>query len=122
MENMKKNRRKPASREPKKLPIEKGSGNLFADIGLEMSDEDMLKVHLALAINRTIQKRDLTQVAAGEKMGIDQSKVSKILRGQLDGFSPQRLIHYYLSLGRDIEIRFPDRWRSERGELKVRCA
>jgi predicted XRE-type DNA-binding protein len=101
--------------------VDEGSGNVFTDVGLEMSDTDMLKVCLALAINRTIQKKKITQAEAGEKMGVDQAKVSKIVRGRLDEFSPERLIQCLLLLGRDIEVFVSDRYRSKPGRLRVRA-
>ena len=110
------------SKEPKDVPvIDEGSGNVFTDVGLEMSEIDMIKVQLALAINRTIQKRGLTQAAAGRLMGVDQSKVSKIVRGRLDEFSLERLAKFLLDLGRDIEWRLPERYRTERGQFRMRA-
>jgi len=110
------------STEPKDTagPMVEGTGNVFADIGLEMTEEDMLKVHIALQINRTINKRGLTQAKAAEIMGIDQPKISKIIRGRLSGFSERRLIEYLLRLGRDIEVRFPERI-VDRGQIRVRA-
>lgn len=102
--------------------VDEGSGNVFADIDLKMSEDDMLKVHIALVIQQTIKKRGLTQAEAGKLMGVDQSKVSKIMRGRLSEFKEGRLIACLLNLGRDMEIRFPTRWGKDRGELRVRCA
>jgi len=111
------------SKERKSVPaVDEGSGNVFADIGLDMSGDDMLKVHVALVINHTIKQRGLTQAEAGVIMGLDQSKVSKILRGRLSEFKEGRLIDCLLSLGRDMEVRFPGRWRTDRGEIRVKCA
>jgi predicted XRE-type DNA-binding protein len=101
--------------------IDEGSGNVFKDLGLDLSETDLLKVHLALAINRTIQKRGLTQAAAAKKMGIDQAKVSKIVRGRLEDFSQERLIKFLLDLGRDVELRVSERYRSERGQFRIRA-
>lgn len=111
------------SKEREPVPaVDPGSGNVFTDVGLDMSADDMLKVHIALMINHTIKQRGLTQADAGHLMGMDQSKVSKILRGRLADFKAGRLIDALLSLGRDMEVRFPGRWRKDRGELRVKCA
>jgi predicted XRE-type DNA-binding protein len=99
--------------------VDMGSGNVFADIGVDLSDVDLVKVHLALEINRTIQKRKLTQASAGEKMGVDQAKVSKIVRGRLDEFSQERLMSFLLALGRDIEVRVSQRYRNDRGRVRA---
>jgi predicted XRE-type DNA-binding protein len=112
--------RAPMKKEPRNVPeIDEGSGNVFADVGLEVSDIDMVKVHLALEINRTIQKRKLTQAAAGALMGVDQAKVSKIVRGRLDEFSQDRLMAFLAALGRDIEIRVSSGYRTDRGRVRA---
>ena len=64
----------------------------------------------------------LTQVQAGDLLGIDQGTVSKLLNGRLDGFSQERLIRYLNALGNDVEIVVR---RSKRlgyqGNLTVAC-
>jgi hypothetical protein len=37
-------------------------------------------------------------------MGINQPKVSALLKRKLDGFSVERLIHFLNALGQDIDI------------------
>lgn len=37
-------------------------------------------------------------------MGINQPKVSALIRRKLDGFSVERLIHFLNTLGQDIDI------------------
>jgi hypothetical protein len=49
--------------------------------------------------------RHLNQTEAAELLGIDQPKVSRLLRGQLKEFSMTRLLVFMLRLDRDIEIR-----------------
>ncbi|HLY54264.1 MAG TPA: XRE family transcriptional regulator, partial [Stellaceae bacterium] len=41
---------------------------------------------------------------AAKLLEIDQPKVSRLLRGQLTGFSTERLMHFLTRLGRDVEI------------------
>jgi len=80
------------------------SGNVFADLGLTEPEDRIAKAELARQISKIITKRKLTQQAAAELLGIDQPKVSALLRGKLAGFSLERLIRYLIILGRDIEI------------------
>ena len=72
------------------LKVEEGSGNVFADIGLPDAEERLAKAALALRIAEAIHARRLTQVGASALLGIDQPKVSRLLRGQLSGFSAER--------------------------------
>jgi len=82
-----------------------GSGkSVFEDIGIAMSPADMLKVNLAAFVSRIIQEKNMTQSAAAEVLGIDQPKVSKLLRGRLKDFSVERLLGYVLALGHEIDV------------------
>ena len=103
-----------------RITITKGSGNVFADLGLPDADELLVKATLAIEIERIIRQRKLTQHAAAKLMGIDQPKVSHILRGRLEGYSTERLMGFLTALGRDIEIVVRKAPRSRRqGRVKV---
>lgn len=88
----------------KKLEYEVGSGNVFADLGMPDAEELKAKAHLVIEIIQIIEARGLKQAEAAEIMGIDQPKVSQLMRGKLDGFSMERLYRFLNALGRDIEI------------------
>jgi predicted XRE-type DNA-binding protein len=84
------------------MHVEESSGSVFADLGLPDAEERLVKADLALEIGRILQQRQLTQRAAAELMGIDQPKVSHLLRGRLAGYSTERLLHFLTALGRDV--------------------
>ena len=86
------------------IPVTRGSGNVFADLGMSSPEERLAKAQLASLIDDVIRERALTQQDAAALMGIDQPKVSHLLRGRLSGFSTQRLIDFLNALGRDVEI------------------
>ena len=86
-----------------------GSGNVYRDLGFPDADELKVKAELAMEIGRIIEDRDLTQVQAAEILGVDQPKVSALVRGRLDGFSLERLYRFLNSLGRDIQITLRDK-------------
>lgn len=90
--------------EEEKMIFEKSSGNVFRDLELPNAEERLEKANLASEISRTIIDRDLTQREAAEIMGIDQPKVSAIIRGNLKGFSLERLIGLCKKLGMDVHI------------------
>ena len=104
----------------KKIQVEEGSGNVFADIRLPNPEERLAKADLAIRINETIRARRLTQTQAARVLKIDQPKISRLLRGQLSGFSTERLMHFLTMLGRDVEITVKPAPRSRRqGHLRV---
>src|ERR687883_1069392 len=88
-----------------KVEHTQGSGNVFADLGLPDADERMLKAQLAVQIRRFIEAKGWTQVEAAEAVGLDQPKVSHLLRGRLAGFSVDRLLNILNRLGHSVEVR-----------------
>ena len=98
-----------------------GSGNVFADLELPCTDEDMLKVRIAHAITVTIQKKNISKTDAAKLIGTDQAKVSNLLRGRLKGFSTDRLIHMLVLLGRDVDIHISDP-KHRAGRIRVKAA
>jgi predicted XRE-type DNA-binding protein len=105
------------------MRITRGSGNVFADIGLPHPEEYLVKAQLAVAITRVIEARGLTQRQAAALMGVDQPKVSHVLRGRLADFSTDRLITFLTGLGRDVEIVVKAAPRSRKqGRLRVVAA
>lgn len=86
------------------IECEMSSGNVFADLGVENPEEELIKAKLVLEIEQIIKRKKLTQVEAAKVMGINQPKVSALIRRKLDGFSVERLIHFLNTLGQDIDI------------------
>jgi predicted XRE-type DNA-binding protein len=84
--------------------VEEGSGNVFADLGLSNPEERLTKADLTMQITDVIRARRLTQAKAAALFGIDQPKISRLLRGQVSGFSTDRLIHFLTLLGKDVVI------------------
>jgi predicted XRE-type DNA-binding protein len=102
-----------------KEPIEASSGNVFADLGLKNPEELLAKAELVQRIADIITERKLTQGRAAKLLGIDQPKVSALLRGKLDGFSIDRLFRFLNALGRDVEIRIRPARHAEDAETRV---
>ena len=102
------------------ISVTPGSGNVFADIGLPEPEEELTKAQLASHIRQLIKRRRLTQVGAASLMGIDQPKVSALLRGRLTNFSSERLMRLLTALGQDVEITIRDKPRNRaHGRIRV---
>jgi predicted XRE-type DNA-binding protein len=103
--------------------IQHSSGNVFADLELPDAEEMQAKALLSIQIHDIIKKRRLTQAQAAELLGIDQPKVSALIRGRLKGFSMERLFHFLNLLGRDVQIVVSPKSRTRvQGCLKVAAA
>jgi predicted XRE-type DNA-binding protein len=87
-----------------KIDVETSSGKVLADLGLPNSDELLVKSDLARKIANAMKARKMTQADAAHLLGIDQPKVSALIRGKLTGFSLERLFRYLNAFDSDIEI------------------
>ncbi|UCC31028.1 MAG: XRE family transcriptional regulator [Phycisphaerales bacterium] len=104
----------------RKVKVTASDGNVFADLGVPNPEEALAKAELARRISEIVRARRLTQVQAARILGVDQAKVSQLVRGCLAGFSIGRLSRYLNALGRDVEIVVKDTPRSRReGRLTV---
>jgi predicted XRE-type DNA-binding protein len=84
--------------------IHESTGNVFADLDVPEPEEALAKAELARRIGSIIRHRRLNQAQAAALLGIDQPKVSALLRGKLAGFSTDRLLRFLNALDRDVEI------------------
>ena len=106
------------ARKKSRPDYEKGSGNVFADLGVPQPEQELLKARLTLQIYRIIKERKLTQVKAGEILGIKQPHVSLLMRNRSGSFSVARLMDFLTALGHDVEIRVT-RTRKDHGQMSV---
>lgn len=85
--------------------IERSSGNVFADIGVDDADEMLAKAKLASAILDIIEHRKLTQHQAAKILGTDQAYISKLKRGsELRRFTFDRLMSWLTKLDRNVIV------------------
>jgi predicted XRE-type DNA-binding protein len=99
-------------------PVSKGSGNVFADLGLPNPEQELMKARLTLQIYRIVTERDLTQREIGEIIGIPQPHVSALLRNRPGNFSVGRLLDFLTALGQDVEIKVKPT-RKKQGEMSL---
>jgi len=83
-----------------------GSGDLLVDLGYSKTEiaELTLKATFLESLQDLIRTSKLSQTEVAKRLGIDQPTVSKLLRGQISGFSIERLARYLLDLDCEIHI------------------
>ena len=103
----------------KKLPAHtKGSGNIFADLGLPNAGDHQLKAALVVQLKHLIAERGLSQIAAAKLVEMKQPDLSKLLRGQLKLVSVEKLLRMLTAFDQDVEITLkPHRKRGEAGRI-----
>jgi len=89
----------------RRIQVEEGSGNVFADIGVPNPEEALAKAEIARQVNRILAERGLNQVQAGALLRIAQPRVSDLARGRLGKFSLEKLLQFARLTGIDVEIR-----------------
>ena len=55
-----------------KIAVKRGSGNVFADLGLDHPEEEKLKAQLVREIRDIIKRRKLTQTKAATLLGLSK--------------------------------------------------
>jgi predicted XRE-type DNA-binding protein len=86
------------------LKIEESSGNVYADIGVRDPEAMLMKAQLVTKIDEIIKRKGLTQIEAGQLLGLPQPKVSALLRGNFRGISERRLMDCLTRLGSDVQV------------------
>jgi predicted XRE-type DNA-binding protein len=86
------------------IMVTHGSGNVFADLGLEDAEELQVKAVLTYQVYNRIKALGLTQKQAGARLGISQPDISKLMHCKYTGFSSDRLLAFLGALDLDIDI------------------
>lgn len=86
------------------IEIEEGTSNVYADLGMADANQMLVKAQLATKIGEIIKSRKWSQQQAADVLGIPQSKLSKMLRGQFRGISEAKMLDCLARLGRDVQI------------------
>ena len=77
---------------------------MFADLGVAQPDLALAKAKLVQQIRDVVAERKLTQAKAAQLLGLDQPKVSALVRGRVEGYSIDRLFKFLNLLGQRVEI------------------
>lgn len=75
--------------------------NIFEDLGFNKSEAENLKIRaeLMIIIKRYIEKNKLTQKEAAKRMRVDQPRINKLLKGQIELFTIDSLIQMLAAVG-----------------------
>jgi predicted XRE-type DNA-binding protein len=86
------------------LEVSRGSGNVFADLGLDNSDVEQTKALLAAEIIAILDDEGLSVRAAQERAGVPYTDFSRIRNVDLDRFTIDRLMKVLNRLGCRVEM------------------
>jgi len=77
---------------------------VFADLGITQPDLALVKARLVQQIRDLIAKQGLNQTQAAKLLGLDQPKVSALVRGRTSGYTTDRLFKFLNLLGQQVDI------------------
>lgn len=98
---------------------ERSSGNVFADLGLPNSEQELVKAKLTVQIYRLLKDRRLTQTQAAKLLGTTQAQVSALMRCRPVSVSVGRLMEFLTILGQDVEVTVKPATKRRTGHMSV---
>ncbi len=104
-----------------RISVKRGSGNVFADLGFERPEEELLKAQLVREIRDILKRRKLTQAKAADLLGLKQPDVSALITGRVHKFSLERLLRCVRRLDRDVVMVIRPKRSGARGALQRRA-
>jgi predicted XRE-type DNA-binding protein len=81
------------------------TGNLFADFGFPPVEAENLLLRSRLMSEIRQVARGLTKSQAAKRLGITQSRLDDLLRGEIDEFTVDALINMLSEAGMRVELR-----------------
>jgi predicted XRE-type DNA-binding protein len=79
-----------------------GSGNVFADLGLEDADELYSRAKIGFEVWKILKERKLKQKEIAQILGIAQSDVSLLMNCKFNRFSTEKLLGFLKKLDREV--------------------
>jgi predicted XRE-type DNA-binding protein len=86
------------------IVFEEGSGNVFADLGLEDSDELFLRSQIGFYVFKILEDTKLKQREIAALLDIAQSDVSHLMNGHYSRFTADKLFDFLRRLDRRVTI------------------
>ncbi len=93
--------------------LQRGSGNVFADLGFppEEAAHLLIRADLMGQLRALIAERGLTQKAATKALGVTQHRVSDLVRGRIELFSIDTLVEMLTRFGVAVTVKTKRRRR-----------
>jgi predicted XRE-type DNA-binding protein len=105
-----------------KREYEDSNGNVFEDLGLRNSAQELLKAKLTLQLHKLLKEQGLTQEAAAKRLGTRQPHISALMNLKPISVSVGRLMEFLTILGQDVKVVVkpaPKRRSREAGHMSV---
>ena len=81
------------------------TGNLFAEFGFPYVEAENLLLRSRLMSEARKVARGLTKARAAKRLGVAQSRLGELLRGEIDEFSVDALVNMLSEAGMQVQLR-----------------
>lgn len=95
----------------KKIAYEVGSGNVFADLGLEHAEELLTRAKLGHTVRMILEKKKLKQQEIAALLETTPAEVAKLMNGQYHVFSEGQLFGFLNRLNKKVTVQITPRRR-----------
>jgi len=92
----------------KGITVTEGSGNVFADLGFDPAEAEVMKLRAEVMIRtaQQLKEQGWTQAEAARQLGITQPRVSRLIKGKVEDFSLDMLLTLASRAGLHPQLRF----------------
>ncbi len=97
----------------KRIEFQEGSGNVFADLGLQDADQLLARAQIGFHVFKILQDKKLKQREIAEVLGIAQPDVSHLMNGHFSRFTTDKLLDFLKRLDRKVMIQVSPRHKGE---------
>ena len=89
-----------------KIKVERGSGNVFLDLGFGKAEAENLKLRseLMMRIADYCKASGRTQAEAAKALGLTQPRLNALLKGRIDQFSLDALVNVASRAGMSVRL------------------
>jgi predicted XRE-type DNA-binding protein len=102
-----------STKKRKPIKFEEGSGNVFADLGLNDADQLLVRSQIGCHVFKILENRKLKQREIASVLGIAQPDVSHLMNGHFSRFTTDKLLDFLKRLEQKVTIEVS---RHHRGE------
>jgi predicted XRE-type DNA-binding protein len=102
-----------SKKDQREIAFAEGSGNVFADLGLQDADELFTRAQIGFHVYTILKAKKLKQREIATLLDIAQPDVSHLMNGHYSRFTTDKLLDSLKRLDRNVTIRISPHKRGE---------
>lgn len=99
--------------DPSMIEFEEGSGNVYADLGLEDADALFIRARIGFHVHKILEAKELKQPEIAALLGINPLEAAHLMNGHFSRFTVDELLDFLKRLDRKVTIQISPRKAGE---------